>query len=203
MSEGEGAARAAAGGKAELRRWARDTRARARFGRGAELDEAVVTAIRGSNLYQLATTVALYLPMRGEVDIEALLQDDKRFVAPRALGAPEPRLAFHLLAGAQLETHAWGMREPAASAPAVPFEEMDLLLVPGLLFDEGGGRLGYGGGYYDRLLAPGGERRRPTTVGVTFEALVVPELPRDAHDVAVDYLVTEAGLRASLGAALG
>jgi 5-formyltetrahydrofolate cyclo-ligase len=91
------------------------------------------------------------------------------------------------------ERHPFGFLQPTADATPVPLDEVDVILVPGLVFDVSGVRLGYGRGLYDRLLAP----LRPTvaTVGVTREALVVPRLPREAHDVPVRYLLSEAGLR--------
>jgi 5-formyltetrahydrofolate cyclo-ligase len=66
-------------------------------------------------------------------------------------------------------------------------------LVPGMLFDRTGGRLGHGAGYYDRLL-PGLGPTVPR-VGVVPTALVVDALPCEAHDVPMTHLATEAGVR--------
>lgn len=178
-------------GKRALRRWARATRPQLRAGAGAELDEAVRTAIRASELFATARTVGIYLAMADEVDLEPLAGLGRRLVAPRAHLEPEPHLTFHEL-GAGTEVHAWGLREPLASAAHVDSGQIDLLLVPGLMFDEQGGRLGLGKGFYDRFLAG---NTAATTVGVTLDALVVPRLPVAPHDVAVQYLVTESGLR--------
>jgi len=71
---------------------------------------------------------------------------------------------------------------------------VELALLPGLCFDEEGTRLGYGRGYFDRFLS-----RLPATVprvGVSYDALVVPRLPREAHDRQVTHLATESGVRA-------
>lgn len=191
----EGAPPPLAAGKQALRLWAKAVRARARADRDRALDEAVCAAIVASPLFQRADTVGTYLPMVDEVDVEPLMESladsGRRFVAPRVQFQPTPHLTFHeLTAGTEL--HPWGVREPAPHAPKVAPEEIDLLLVPGLLFDEYGGRLGYGKGFYDRFLARHGDRF--ATVGVTFDALVVPRLPQAKHDVAVRYLVTETGL---------
>ncbi len=163
-------------------------------GPAATPDERICSAIERSPLFQYAGTVAVYLAMAGEVDLEPLLTANKRFVAPRMHDEPQPHLTFHVLASELLEEHPWGVRQPAAAAALVPLPEIDLLIVPGLLFDRRGARLGYGKGYYDRLLAQrtGG---KPTTLGVALEALVLPELPTGPHDLAVDYLVTELGFR--------
>lgn len=181
--------------KAELRRWARAARAAVRAQRGTAPDEAVCAAIRASDLYRRARTVAVYLAIKDELDLRALLSDDKRFVAPRTHALPAPRLTFHLLAGAELELRGFGVLEPGAASPEVALDGIDLVLVPGLAFDDAGVRLGYGMGYYDRVLSPRPGRSAPATVGVTFDALLRHALPRHAHDVSVDYLVSESGLR--------
>lgn len=194
--------------KRELRAWARAARAHVRAESGPAVDEAVRAAVRASELYRQAEVVALYLPMGDEVDVLPLLQDGKRFVAPRMRAAPTPTLSFHEVRSsgleAQLERHPWGVRQPLPDAPLAELHEIDLMLVPGLLFDRYGGRIGYGKGYYDRFLAPkaapppaalGVRPALPVTVGVAYEALVVPALPTGAHDVAVEQIVSEAGFR--------
>jgi len=72
-----------------------------------------------------------------------------------------------------------------------PVEEglMDLFIIPGVAFDENGGRLGKGKGYYDRLLAP--IISRNPVVGLAFESQIVPEVPMEEHDIRVDWIVTE------------
>ena len=68
----------------------------------------------------------------------------------------------------------------------------DLVVVPGLAFTSTGDRLGQGGGWYDRFLSQ--VRSGCTTVGVCFAEQVVDSLPLEAHDVAVDHVVTDQGV---------
>jgi 5-formyltetrahydrofolate cyclo-ligase len=82
-----------------------------------------------------------------------------------------------------------GAPEPPTWARSVPAESIDLFLVPGLAFDAAGGRLGRGGGHYDATLAA--MPLRAPRIGLAFEAQIVPEVPREAHDVALDAVVTE------------
>ena len=70
---------------------------------------------------------------------------------------------------------------------------MDAVLLPGLAFDVAGVRLGYGGGFYDRLLADW----PVCTVGVVAGALLLPALPREAHDLPVAWLASEVEVRRS------
>jgi len=79
---------------------------------------------------------------------------------------------------------------------AVPEDDVepswpDVVIVPGLAFTAGGGRLGQGGGWYDRFLAA--VRPECTTIGVCFAEQVVDELPLEPHDVRVDVVVTDEG----------
>lgn len=81
----------------------------------------------------------------------------------------------------------YGVREPGPDAPAVSWERLDLVLVPGLAFDPSGRRLGRGKGYFDRLLS---FARRARRWGVAFDFQIVAEVPAEPHDVNVHQLVT-------------
>ncbi len=84
-----------------------------------------------------------------------------------------------------------GIREPAAAAPRVAPAELDLLVVPGVAFDRRGGRIGQGGGYYDRLLAD--PALRALRVGLAYAAQVVACVPAEGHDREVEVVLTERG----------
>lgn len=143
--------------------------------------------------------VAAYLAFGDEVDLAALSEHlvvhahGKRLVLPRMVAGPQRRLTWHRATLEGLECLPSGLHQPASTAEQIELSEIDLFLVPGLAFDRGGGRLGYGAGYYDRLLAsaPAAIPR----VGVTFDSLVVDRVPVSHHDVAMTHLVTESGLR--------
>ena len=93
---------------------------------------------------------------------------------------------------ADLTTGYRGVREPpAGSRRPAAVEELDVALVPGVAFDHRGGRLGYGGAHFDRLLA----RMRPgaARIGVAFSAQMLEEIPVEPHDVRLDMVVTEGG----------
>lgn len=85
----------------------------------------------------------------------------------------------------------WGIPEPdPLRCAVVPPGEIDWMLLPGLAFDRRGGRLGYGGGYYDRLLP---QLPRLKRIAAAFECQVVDAVPRGPHDVPMDRLITETG----------
>jgi 5-formyltetrahydrofolate cyclo-ligase len=136
-----------------------------------------------------ARVILFFASFRSEVDtipmIRRALLAGKRVVLPkvksRELGLFEIRdLAKDVSPGA------WGIPEPGESR-AVRLDEIDLILMPGAAFDERGNRLGYGAGFYDKLLVA----FTKMTVALAFEAQIVPQVPADPHDIPVKKIVTE------------
>ena len=82
----------------------------------------------------------------------------------------------------------YGVFEPPAGSGVVSLSEAEVVVVPGVAFDEAGGRLGRGGGYYDRVLA---RVQSPFVVGLGLEARIVERVPRGERDRLVDAVVTE------------
>jgi 5-formyltetrahydrofolate cyclo-ligase len=151
---------------------------------------AVVDALRAFITQRSLTAYVLtFRPMVGEIDLDPLLH-----VYPSAVTRtwPHGRLTVHR-ADVEMERHRWGYVQPKADAPELPLDEIGAVLVPGVLFDRHGGRLGHGAGYYDRLLP-----RLPADaifIGVTTEDRLVDELPTDTHDVRMTHVATEQGVR--------
>jgi len=130
--------------------------------------------------------------MSNEVDLGPLFDrlPGWRWVLPRV--EEEGSLTFRDREVAR-ERHRFGMEQPADEGPVIPLHEIDVFLTPGLAFDETGGRLGQGGGFYDRVLA---ERRTDTAaVGVTVEERVINRVPMLSYDQRVGWLATEKGVR--------
>lgn len=140
---------------------------------------------------RLPGTVSAFLAMSGEVDVSPLFMSlpGWRWVLPRV--EPDKSLTFRDR-DVPRETHPFGMEQPADVGPVIPLHEIDVYLTPGLAFDLAGGRLGNGGGFYDRLLS----RRRSDSVavGITIESRVVEAVPMLSHDQRVDWVATERGV---------
>ncbi|MBU4556898.1 MAG: 5-formyltetrahydrofolate cyclo-ligase [Actinobacteria bacterium] len=88
---------------------------------------------------------------------------------------------------AELEGGPFGLRQPTATTPQVASDGIDLVIVPGVAFDATGARLGFGGGYYDRLLATMPHAFR---IALAFDEQLVDVVPTQAHDQRVDAIVT-------------
>ncbi len=130
-----------------------------------------------------------FASFRSEVETEPMilraLRAGKRVVLPKVTGK---ELALYEIGdfGADMERGAWGIPEPKTFAPA-KLDEIDLIIMPGAAFDEQGNRLGYGAGFYDKLLSA----FKRTAVALAFEAQIVSNVPVAPHDIPVGKIVTE------------
>ncbi len=164
-------------------------------GTRAAHSRAICRRVADSPEFRRARTVLLFANFGSEVDTTGLLRTaleaGKRLVLPRvnpktrALELREVRsLTDDLTPGT------WGIPEPTPERCAeVPLSNIDFVLVPGVAFDPQLRRLGYGGGYYDRILA--NVAKGTGAIAIAFAMQVVPEAPADAHDVRVPVLITE------------
>ncbi|MBF0554479.1 MAG: 5-formyltetrahydrofolate cyclo-ligase [Nitrospirae bacterium] len=73
-------------------------------------------------------------------------------------------------------------------------DDIDIIVMPGLAFDKSGGRIGYGGGYYDRLISAIKKQHPPVLAAIAYTQQVVEHVPVMSHDVRVDMIVTDAGV---------
>lgn len=146
--------------------------------------------------YRQADTVLGYMNFGAEFSselwVERVLADGKRLALPK-VNHHTDRLDLYWVEDPenQLAAGLWGIREPVVERCkrlAVP-EEVEFALLPGVAFTRDGARLGYGGGYYDKLLAS--MVQRPVLVAAAFALQLVELLPQEANDVRVEWIVTE------------
>jgi 5-formyltetrahydrofolate cyclo-ligase len=101
----------------------------------------------------------------------------------------ERTLAFHAVSLDALAPARFGLREPSADAPAVALDEIAAFVTPGLAFDRGGGRIGWGRGHYDATFTAASAHA--LRVGLAFECQLIDHVTREPHDVALHILITE------------
>jgi 5-formyltetrahydrofolate cyclo-ligase len=141
-----------------------------------------------------ARWIEFYVSYGSEVETTGMiahaLAHGKRVAVPKVEGPGRMILSEVLNPVRELEPGWRGIREPKAEfVRPVPVGEMDALVVPGTAFDEKGGRIGKGIGFYDRFLAQAAGRI--PIVGVAFETQLVPDIPVFPHDIPVDWIITE------------
>ena len=139
--------------------------------------------------FRSAPVIMFFASFRSEVETEGMirqaLRSGKRVVLPKVAGK---ELALYEIRDfdADMEAGAWGIPEPKPLVPA-KLDQVDLMIIPGAAFDEQGNRLGYGAGFYDKLLPA----FRGTTVALAFEAQMRKSIPAEKHDVPIQKIVTE------------
>lgn len=140
-----------------------------------------------------AQTTMLFASFGSEVNtarlIDQVLDDGRVLCLPRVL-SPQSMAAFRVTdPSADLAPGAWSIPEPRPGLVEVAPADIDVVIVPGSVFDAGCERCGYGGGFYDSYLP----RTRPGVprIALAFEAQVVVRLPCEPHDLKMDAIVTE------------
>lgn len=175
--------------KDRLRSSALDARRQLSDAERRDASAAVVDRLLHQPTLQRPGHVLLYAAMHDEVDLAGIVGP----LRSRGVRTLFPRVAgdrLELVAASDLRTLQLGyrgVREP--SGPRVDPGVVDVAVVPGVAFDPHGGRLGHGGGHYDRLLEQ--LREDGVRIGVCFACQLVPRVPRATHDEPVDVVVTD------------
>jgi 5-formyltetrahydrofolate cyclo-ligase len=170
-----------------------DTETALRAGRAA------AEQLAATSQYRRCRQLVAYAELAGELPLGCVVEraraDGKDVLWPRQRA--DGGLDFAPCARVEeLAAGRYGVLEPPRATPAMDPGPDSLLLVPGVAFDERGGRLGRGGGAWDRALA---ESHGAFAFGVGYEFQVVSAVPREVHDRSVDALLTERGVRRCSG----
>ena len=147
-------------------------------------------------LLEPGEVVSGFMPIRSEADIRPLMarlrERGARLCLPVVLDR-ETIVFRELVPEAELVNTGFGTLGPGPDAAVL---DPDLLLVPLSAFDGEGNRIGYGAGHYDRAIARLRQKgRHPRLIGIAFDCQEVAEVPAEAHDVRLEAVLTESGLR--------
>ena len=159
--------------------------------RRADVSTKACGLLEKQGLWRESGSILFYAPLAGELDIWRLVGDSlaagKTVALPRFDPGSRRYIACRIQKlGEDIRQGQFGIREPADHCVEIELSRMELVLVPGVAFDPSGHRLGRGKGFYDRLLA----EARGTLCGVAFDEQIVAEIPVEAHDVHLDYVLT-------------
>ena len=155
----------------------------------------IFSNLNTTSFYSNANTVMIYISFGSEVItrpiIDDLLNRGKRVFIPVTVPATKALIVSELKNYEDdLSVGHFGVMEPKEEAlRSVDPSILDLVIVPGVVFDRSGYRIGYGGGYYDRFIP-----RLPqntTTVSLAFDMQLVDKIPTSEYDIAVQYIITE------------
>lgn len=143
----------------------------------------------------------VYVSFRSELDLSSLIEwgwrTGRDVIAPRCIASERTMTLHYLRSWDDLMPGAYGIMEPNpdVTPPIDGGYAPDVVFVPGLAFDRQGGRLGYGGGYYDRfaeaLLSGADVGARTLWLGISYEAQLIAEVPLEEHDLKINGMITE------------
>jgi 5-formyltetrahydrofolate cyclo-ligase len=182
-----------AANKRRCRTAAAEARARAYTAAGA-IAGPKLAAIGLEFLGLEPATVSGFKPFADEIDVLPLMArlaaEGWRTALPVVAGRNKPLVFRSWAPGDPTVAGAWSIPVPPETAPEA---QPDVLLVPMLAFDRAGFRLGYGGGFYDRTLSALRATKPVIAVGVGFAGQEMANVPREAHDEPLDWILTEDG----------
>lgn len=176
--------------KNEQRRYLRKLRNELTGEEVAEKSSAISERLVSMDTYKSASTVMLYLSAKNEVDtislVKKALSDEKKVVVPVTNISDNTLTLSYLDSMEDLCEGAFGIPEPRV-VKVCPDSSIELVIVPGLGFDQSGGRIGYGKGYYDRVFA----RLDAVKTALCYDFQLIDKVCTEEHDVAMDFIITE------------
>lgn len=159
-----------------------------------QLSEVISNKIINSLYFRQAENISVYIPSNNEVDIRIVIEKawelNKNVLAPKTDPILKQINFYKINSWEELKMGNFRISEPiVGKKKPFPIGNIEVILIPGILFDYNGYRIGYGGGYYDRFLTLCNTSLYK--VGIAYNFQVIKRLPILDHDYAVDKIVTE------------
>lgn len=157
------------------------------------LDNIIFDKVINSDDYKNSHIIFIFVSYNNEVDthkiIKQALRDGKILCVPKVISKEEGMDIVQIKSFEDLKEGAYGILEPVNNELKIEENNIDLSYLPGLAFDRKGGRVGYGGGFYDRFLLK--TRKNSKKVGLAYKFQVFPEVPMEEHDVFINGIITD------------
>jgi 5-formyltetrahydrofolate cyclo-ligase len=149
--------------------------------------------LQQSTQFRQAQTVLAYFSFRQEPNLSPLFTPEKTWGFPRCVNHSLVWHCWSPQSPLPLQAGAYGIPEPDSDLPTLTPKQVDLILVPAVACDRRGYRLGYGGGFYDRLFSHPDWATKPA-IGIIFDLAYHPHLPNDPWDKPLTAVCTESGI---------
>jgi 5-formyltetrahydrofolate cyclo-ligase len=161
----------------------------------ADYDKKICEALVQLVSFKYSDTILMYAPLEGEIDVmpiaERALELGKRVAFPRCIEEPR-NLDFKYVSSLdELKSGSYSIAEPTEDMESVTDLSRSICIIPGIVFDKDGYRVGYGKGYYDRFLAA----YDGTKFGLAYSECILDSVPRRRFDRHVDILISEKGVK--------
>lgn len=178
--------------KKELRREILKLRKEITIEEKKNFDNIIHNKFFENKFYTQCKDIFVYVSYDSEIDTKFLitraLREEKNIYIPRTNYETKLMEAVKIVSLENLKEDKYGILEPKKNELATNLENIDLVIVPGVAFDKNGGRMGYGGGFYDRYLNKCGKNIHKISLAYDFQ--VVDLIPMDEHDIKVDQIIT-------------
>ncbi|MDV4149301.1 5-formyltetrahydrofolate cyclo-ligase [Clostridium sp. AL.422] len=162
-----------------------------------EMDKEIYKKLIESDLYIKANNIFIYLSFGSEVEtkniIDKALADKKKVFIPKIYKDDKSMKAIRLKSFNDLKKNSMGILEPIDDSNYIEKEKIDLIVIPGSVFDFYGNRIGYGGGYYDRYLEDIKEINNK--IVLAYDLQVVDFIEAEPHDIKFNYIITNTRFR--------
>ena len=161
----------------------------------ADYDKKICDALMQLVSFKYSDTILMYAPLEGEIDVmpiaERALEMGKKVAFPRCIEEPR-NLDFKYISSIdELKAGSYSIAEPTEDMESVKDLSRSICIIPGIVFDKEGYRVGYGKGYYDRFLAV----YDGTKFGLAYSECILDSVPRGRFDRHVDILISEKGVK--------
>lgn len=150
---------------------------------------AIYKKLHTLSLLHTADTICVYFSLADEVGTHAVISDllkkGKTICIPKITDSS--LTLYKITTLSDLKISKMGIYEPVCTSNQISGEQIDVFIIPGIAFDRYGTRIGWGKGYYDKLLTSVTQPK----IGLAFSEQIFPLLPRENHDIVMDIIVTE------------
>ena len=178
--------------KSEIRKYILGIRDRLNKKDKELMDVELKKLLISKEYYKKANGVFIYIGFGSEIDtcsiINKCFKDNKRVFVPRTNITEKTMDAVEIHNLDNLEKNKYGIYEPSKELSSINNKEIDLVVLPGVAFDMNGGRIGYGGGYYDKYLEK--ISNEVFKVALAYKFQIVANIPVEAHDILANEVIT-------------
>ena len=156
------------------------------------MDNKIFNELINTDLYKRSINIFIYISFSNEINtrniIEKAFKDKKNAFIPKVYKDDKLMKAIKLNSIDELKKNSMGILEPIDDSNYIEKENIDLIVVPGVVFDKECNRIGYGGGYYDRYLKD--IKSKKNKIALAYDLQIVDKIESEVHDIKVDYIIT-------------
>ena len=156
------------------------------------LDNVIYEKVLNSSIYKKSKVVFIYVSFKKEVDTHRIIKDalkgGKIVAVPKVISKDKGMIAVNIKSINELKKGYFGVYEPVKIDKIIEPTLIDLVIMPGVAFDKYGGRIGYGGSFYDRFLKAASEK--PYKLALAYKFQIIDRVPLMEHDILFDGIIT-------------